>query len=292
MWIDVEPRTFDRKCLEVSKLMIRLLRHDDTVHREEDGAVRFEVLASLFRSRNASTSHCSIRTWLSFLQRGSGVKKRFQYRVNPNSTEHFLYLRAIQGHSGGVHVDPTLQDNVLLPDDFAEHIFHVGNSHDLHSFIQSGPGSNSLKKERHAVFVSRQPNLRRSAQRSRVPLDESHNCSVQKSLENTPTCSMLVYFEGCSEEGIAVLSDTIQRNRLLQHLTCDLHREELHNKVYQSPKLPRKAVLKPNLHHKRKDLFDLEAVTSVDHQSKESEDYGEIRSAESRRLEAVTTTSK
>ena len=31
--------------------------------------------------------------------------------------------------------------------------------------------------------------------------------------------------EGCSQEEIAVLSDTIQRNHLLQHITCDMHRE-------------------------------------------------------------------
>ena len=75
-WIDVEPGTFDRSCLEVPKLMIRLLRHYDSLHREEDGAVRFEDLASIFRSKNASTSHWSIRTWLSFLQGGGGVKKK------------------------------------------------------------------------------------------------------------------------------------------------------------------------------------------------------------------------
>ena len=56
-WIDVEPGTFDRNCLEVSKLMIRLLRHDDSVNREEDGAVKFEYLASIFRSRIMSSSH-------------------------------------------------------------------------------------------------------------------------------------------------------------------------------------------------------------------------------------------
>ena len=54
MWIDVEPGTFDHNCLEVSKLMIRLVRHDDSVNREEDGAVRFEDLASVFRSRITS----------------------------------------------------------------------------------------------------------------------------------------------------------------------------------------------------------------------------------------------
>ena len=54
--------------------------------------------------------------------------------------------------------------------------------------------------------------------------------------------------------------------------------EELNNKVDQSPRLPRKAVLKPNLHHGRQDLSNLEARTSVDHQSKDSEEFGETQS--------------
>ena len=56
-WTDVEPGTLDRNCLEVSKLMIRLLRHDDSINRQEDGAERFEDLASIFRSRITSSSH-------------------------------------------------------------------------------------------------------------------------------------------------------------------------------------------------------------------------------------------
>ena len=67
--IDVETVTFDQNCLDVSKLMIRLLRHDDSANREDDGAVKFEDLASIFRSKFLSSSHWSIRTWLSFLQR-------------------------------------------------------------------------------------------------------------------------------------------------------------------------------------------------------------------------------
>ena len=54
----------------------------------------------------------------------------------------------------------------------------------------------------------------------------------------------------------------------------------MHNKVHQSPRLQRKAVLKPNLHHGRQDRSNLEARTSADHQSKESEEYGETRSEE------------
>ena len=49
------------------------------------------------------------------LQKGGGAKKRFQYFVNPNSSNQFLHLRAIQGHSGDNVVGLTLKDNVLLP---------------------------------------------------------------------------------------------------------------------------------------------------------------------------------
>ena len=59
-------------------------------------------------------------------------------------------------HIAGKHINPTLQDNVLLPGGFAEHIYHVGSSHDLHSIIQSGliPGGKDVKKRRHAVFFT------------------------------------------------------------------------------------------------------------------------------------------
>ena len=137
-WIDVDPGKFCQGCFEVSKFMIRLLRHDDTVHREDDGAVRFHDQAELFKSRFAGTSQWPIEAWTTFLTKGGGPKKRFRYCLNPNSSEHFLYLRAIQGHSGGNLVDPALQDNVLLPDDFAEYIYHIGNAHDMHSVIQGG----------------------------------------------------------------------------------------------------------------------------------------------------------
>ena len=63
--VDIEPGIFNQGCFGVSKLMMRLLRHDVSVHREEDGAVRFVVqqlvvlgrsmmVASRFTSPNRS----------------------------------------------------------------------------------------------------------------------------------------------------------------------------------------------------------------------------------------------
>ena len=59
-WMDVEPGRFDKSCLEVSKWMIILQRHNDIVPREDDGAVKFQDLASIFRSEFTSSSRWSI----------------------------------------------------------------------------------------------------------------------------------------------------------------------------------------------------------------------------------------
>ena len=90
------------------------------------------------------------------MAKGGGQKKRFQYCLNPHSSEHFLYFKAIQGHSGGTLVDLTVQDNVLLPDDVADCIHHIGNARDMHSIIQCVliPGGKSLKRNRQSVFFT------------------------------------------------------------------------------------------------------------------------------------------
>ena len=54
-WILIEPEKYDESCFEVSKKMIRLLRHDPTVLREEDGAVEFGILAPMFHSKFTSS---------------------------------------------------------------------------------------------------------------------------------------------------------------------------------------------------------------------------------------------
>ena len=76
--------------------------------------------------------------------------------MDTNSPETFLYVRAIQSHFGGKRIDPTLQDSVLLPDDFAEHSYHVGSSHDLKFYrpVWIDCGWENVKKGRHVVFFT------------------------------------------------------------------------------------------------------------------------------------------
>ena len=75
VWIDVEPGPNDKSCFEVSKKMIRLLRDDPSVLREEDGAVEFRILAQMFRSKFTSSQYWSIRAWLNYLQKEEVLRR-------------------------------------------------------------------------------------------------------------------------------------------------------------------------------------------------------------------------
>jgi len=45
---------------------------------------------------------------------------------------------ALQGHSGGNLIDPTLQDNVVIEEGTFTYIYHVGSAFSLHSIISNG----------------------------------------------------------------------------------------------------------------------------------------------------------
>ena len=109
-----------------------------------------------FKVKFVGTLQWTGDAWVSFLAKGTGEKRRFQYCLNPYSSDTLLHFRAIQGHSGGNLVDPLLQDNVLLPDDFTEYIYHFGNAFEMHSIIKSGliPGRKSLRRESQSVFFT------------------------------------------------------------------------------------------------------------------------------------------
>ena len=76
--------------------------------------------------------HWSDEKWKSRMAGGGGIKKRFQYCSDPSGQE-ILFLRAVQGHSGRNPIDPSLQDNVLIPNNFFDYIYHNGCAINLHS---------------------------------------------------------------------------------------------------------------------------------------------------------------
>ena len=155
----------------MSKFITRLLRHSQQVYRQEDGAVHYDQVIDECKKRQSDNAgycldemkkhfvnapHWSIEKWISVLTKGGGQKKIFQYCLNPNYPHQFLYVRAMQGHSGSTINHALPEDNVLLPEGFTEYIYHVGNEKELRSIVNHGlfPGGVSLRTGRQAEFFT------------------------------------------------------------------------------------------------------------------------------------------
>ena len=98
---------FKTKTKKKEKKMTRLLQHQSH-HRESDGAIEW-ILVLLECCRDyLDAPKWTTEKWIDYLQGGCN-KNRFQYCLN--SDGFILYMRAIQGHSGGNRVYPSLQNS-------------------------------------------------------------------------------------------------------------------------------------------------------------------------------------
>ena len=131
-WTDVEPGKYSLSEYEISKKLMHLLRHGQHVHREDDGAVQFWRIKE---NHQKYFPYCH------------------QYCADSSGT--IVYLRAPQGHSGCNLIHPTLQDNVILPRNFFQYIYHVGCAISLHSIINSGliPGGQNWNNRQTVFFL-------------------------------------------------------------------------------------------------------------------------------------------
>ena len=288
-WKDIKTERFRQERKTVSKAMTRFLRQYPSVPREDDGAVRFDEIMEKFKAKFDGTSQWPIDDWITCLAKGGGPKKRFQCCLNPNSSKHFLYFKAIQGHSGGNLVDPALQDNVLLPEDFTEYICHVGNASEIHSKASSGliPGGRSLKRERQSVLftVVNTMDDDQIMEEIRSDSDKPRIAPYKNTWRPHQKYSVLVQFEARSEERMqfyqarshaVVLNDTLPAISI-EKAVCMKTKEDLFHTVFQSPRFSC-FKLKPNSQSGQQDQPDQEARKSSDHQSASERSYGETRS--------------
>ena len=135
-WIDIEPGAQFDQAYPVAKKTKTLLRHGELL-REEDGAIEFWRLKKDLRNKFEHSHFWSDDVWKSKMAGSGGNNKKFQYCTDPSGQE-ILYLRALQGQSGRNPLDPTLQDNVVIPNNFFENIYHIGCAVNLHSITNSG----------------------------------------------------------------------------------------------------------------------------------------------------------
>ena len=190
-------------------------------------------------------------------QKGGGAKKRFQYCVNPNSSNQFLYLRAIQGHSGESAIDPALQDKKLIPKGFTEYLHHIGNANELNSTIRNGliPGGTSLKRGRQAVFYSTVESMDDVYDMRETPCDLTKpriapHKNTWKCLQNEILwCNLklaqergLQFYQTRSQA--VVLYKTLPA-ACIEKAVCMKTQDELYQKVRSTPSVPR-VVLKSN----------------------------------------------
>ena len=156
-WIDIDPSAPSLTAYEVSKKVISLLRHNQTVQREEDGAIQFWRIKFHLRNQFSQVQHWSDERWKSCLAAGGGSTRRYQYCSDNSGT--ILYLRALQGHSGNNLIDPALQDYVLIGPGIFPYIYHVGSNFNLHSIISNGliPGGQDLSRIQTVFFLPTDP---------------------------------------------------------------------------------------------------------------------------------------
>ena len=147
IWIDIEPEIYSSIAYPVSKQLSTLLRHGD-LPGEDDGAIEFWRLKDYLRNKFEHSQQWSDDMWKSKMAGSGGNRKIFQYCTDQSGQE-ILHLRALQGHSGRNPIDPSLQDNVLIPNDFFEYIYHIGCAINVLDV-----GRTNSSRERQTVFFT------------------------------------------------------------------------------------------------------------------------------------------
>ena len=151
-WIDIEPSKQDLESYDLSKKVVNLFRHNQKLHREEDGTIQFYKIKFHLRD-HSQIQNWSDDRWIACLAAGGGSKRRYQYFSD--NLGSIIYLRALQGHSGSNLFDSALQDNVLIGPGIFPYINHVGSNFNLHSIISNGliPGGQNLSRRQSVFFL-------------------------------------------------------------------------------------------------------------------------------------------
>ena len=139
----------------ISKRRTNLVRHRDLADRKNDQAVCWSSLCSKLRRefQSEGVRIFSDSQWLGYIHRGSN-KPRFPYYVNSDSNH--LYVRAIQGHSGGDLIAPELLNYVAVPLGGKECLYHVNSSFAVNFILQAGliAGGRDTEEGRQTVLFT------------------------------------------------------------------------------------------------------------------------------------------
>ena len=80
-WIDIEPSKQDLDSYDLWRKVINLLRHNQTLHQEEDGAIEFCKIKFHLRNHHSQIQNWSDDRWKACSAAGGGSKRRYQYLI-------------------------------------------------------------------------------------------------------------------------------------------------------------------------------------------------------------------
>ena len=230
----------------MSKQLSTLLRHGH-LPREEDGAIEFWRLKDCLRYEFENSQHWSDEMWKSKMAGGGGNKKIFKYCTD--SSGIIVYLRALQGHSGRSLIDPTLQDNVVIPNDFFEYTHHTRCAIRLHSITNSGliPGGQNLSKRQTVFFTSVGPMNKEHKDPDTIDLNAPRHAQyMHKAWKKHQNTENWVDINLALKKGLKFYQT--RSNAIILHETLPAYcipkvvrmetGEIIHEKVYASPRPP------------------------------------------------------
>ena len=102
-----------------------MLRHFDQEERRTDGSRHWDSIKSVLMRKFALEGgrDFSDEAWLQMILKGS-TKKRIEYCNDKD--EILRYLRAVQGHSGGIPIEPEVMHYVFILRNWKKYVFHRG----------------------------------------------------------------------------------------------------------------------------------------------------------------------
>ena len=189
-----------------------MLKQEPSGKKNEHGAIEFWRLKDVFHNKFEDSQYWSDDAWKSKMAGGGGNNKRYQFCTD-SSRQEILYLRGLQGHSGRNPIDPSLQDYVLMPNNFFEYIYHIGCAVNSHSITNSGliPGGQNSSGSRQTVFLKAVNPMLKNHQSwsNRAWPDQTTYCIEQAEVESAPRYGVLGRYSACSTKRIEVLSSKI-----------------------------------------------------------------------------------
>ena len=179
-----------------------------------------------------------------------GHKKRFQYCFDSSGT--ILFLRARQGHSGRSLIDPTLQDNVMIPDGFFKYVCPVRCAINLHSIMNSGLilGGQKFEQKTDGILYGCESHGQRTWRSWHDRLGSTASCMVQaEKVEDTKKIRCYwVDIKLAQQKGFTfyqkrsnaiILFDTLPAYRITKAIMMETGKI-IYEKVYACPQLPPK----------------------------------------------------